>query len=113
MAMLIRISALRSHACCPSLCHSVSGFCTTPMPEPATVSRKYSGRSGGCSSCPRSAPRCVSSMGCGLLLLDAVREQHIVDPVGQFAPLRIDRILAVAVEFALDLAWVRRHQQNA
>src|SRR5262249_13470254 len=111
--MVMRMSALRSQACCPSRCQSVSGFCTTPMPEPATVSRRYSSLSGGCASGSRPLAGWPSSMGCGLLLLDAVGEQQIVDALGQLAPLGIDGILAVAVELALDLARVWRQQQNA
>src|SRR5262245_50162495 len=111
--MVMRMAALRSHACCPSRCQSVSGFCTTPMPEPATVSRRYSGRSGGWASGSRALALWASSMGCSLQFLDAVGEQQIVDAVGQLAPLGVDGILAVAVELALDLARVWRQQQNA
>ena len=74
-----RMKALRSQPWLASRCHSVSGFCTTPMSLPAMASRRYSGRSGG-SGGRRAAgmrvshggrppvPRCdrqTASRGCG------------------------------------------------
>src|SRR5437868_1048813 len=103
------MNAFRSQAWLASCCQSVSGCCTTPMSPPATVSRRYSGRSGGAA-----AETCVSTMADNLLLLDAIGEQHLVDALGQLAPARgIDGITAVAVELALDLPGMRREQQDA
>src|SRR5690242_3217625 len=104
--------ALRNHAWLASCCASVSGFSTTPMSRLATTSRRYSPRVGGAPS--RRSAVCMSVMGDGLLLLDAIGEQKIVDAVRQLLPARrVDRIAAVAVELAFDLARMRRHQQDA
>src|SRR5882672_371614 len=106
------MSALRSHAWLTICCTSVSGFSTTPMSRPATTSRRYSRRVGGAAS--RRSAVCMSVMGYGLLLLDAIGEQQIVDAIRQLLPARrVDRIAAVAVELALDLAGMRRQQQDA
>src|SRR5215813_2918575 len=110
--MTTRMIALRSHAWLTICCARVSGFSTTPMSPLATTSRRYSRRVGGAAS--RRSAVCMSVMGDDLLLLDAIGEQQIVNPVRQLAPARrIDRIAAVAVELAFDLARMRRHQQDA
>src|SRR5689334_23069168 len=101
------MSSLRNQACCASRCQSVSGFCTTPIPEPATVSRRYSGRSGGSVTAKLPATLRVSAMGGCLLLFDPVGKQHIVDAVGQLASRRILGIATVAIKFALHLPGVR------
>src|SRR5262245_43568769 len=91
----------------------VSGFSTTPMSSPATMSRRYSGRAGG-NAGNRVAAAWVSAIADDLLFLDAIRKQHCVDAVRQLVPAcRVDWIAAVAVEFALDLARMRREQQDA
>src|SRR5215471_2983602 len=110
--MTTKMSALRSHAWLTICCASVSGFSTTPMSRLATTSRRYSRRVGGSPS--RRSAVFMSVMGDSLLLLNAIGEQKIVDAVRQLASARrVDRIAAVTVELALDLAGMRRHQQDA
>src|SRR5215471_19225896 len=100
------MSAFLSQAWFASCCQRVSGCCTTPMSWLATMSRTYSGRRGGAASF---AP--MSAMADHLLFLDAIGEQHVVNAVAELAPARgIGWITAVAVEFALDLARMRRKQ---
>src|SRR3982074_339128 len=111
--MTKRMNAFRSQLWLASLCQSVSGCWTTPMSSPATTSRRYSGRKGGTAS-GRAAAAWASTMADNLLLLDAIGEQHLVNAIRQLASAgRFDRIAAVAVELALDLARVRREQQDA
>src|SRR5579871_2304108 len=106
------MNALRSHAWLTICCTSVSGFSTTPMSRLATTSRKYSPRVGGAAS--RRSAVCMSVMGDDLLLLDATGKKQIVNAVRQLASARrIDRVAAIAVELALDLAGMRREQQDA
>src|SRR5215470_16916553 len=107
------MNVLRSQAWFTRRCQIVSGCCTTPMSSPATMSRRYSLRSGGAVG-RRAAAVGTSTMADNLLLLDAIREQHVVDAVRQLAAAgRVDRVAAVAVELALDLARMRREQQDA
>src|SRR5688572_9025159 len=110
--MITRMKILRTQFWLVSRSQVVSGFCTTPMSRPAITSRTYSGRCGG--NAARPAAAWVSAMGDGLLFLDAVRKQHVVDAVGQLlAAGGVNRIVAVAVELALHLSGMGRHQQNA
>src|SRR6202521_3769584 len=92
---------------------TVSGFCTTPMSPPAMTSRRYSGRVGGTGAGKRVTGARSSAMGHCLLFLDAIRKQDVVNAVRQLGAGAVDRIAAVAVELAFDLARVRRHQQDA
>src|ERR1700736_4175357 len=79
----------------------------------ATVSRRYSGRTGGAAAhC--AAPMWVSAMMHNLLFLDAIGKQQLVNAVRQLAPADgVGGVAAVAVEFALDLTGMRREQKNA
>src|SRR6185369_13558574 len=111
--MTTRMNTFLSHAWLTSRCHSVSGFCTTPISPLATTSRRYSGRDGGTGR-GRAAVIWVSAMADDLLFLDAIGKQHLVNAIGKLAPAgRIGRIGAVAVELALDLSGMRREQQDA
>src|SRR5689334_24956059 len=111
--MTKRMMAFLSHPWLASRWKTVSGFCTTPMSPPAMTSRRYSGRVGGTGAGKRVTGARSSAMGHSLLFLDAIRKQDLVDAVRQFGAGAVDRIAAVAVELALDLTGVRRHQQDA
>src|SRR3954467_9835992 len=79
----------------------------------AQTSTRYSGRVGGTLSW-RATVVWMSATAAYLLFLDAVREQHLVNAVGQLAPAR--RVGPVAVgtgELAPDLRRTRRKQQDA
>src|SRR5262249_4726975 len=103
------MSAFLSQAWFASCCQRVSGCCTTPMSWLATMARTYAGRRGGAASL---VP--MSGMAAPPLFLDASGEQHVVNAVAELASARgIGRVAAVAVELALDLAGMRREQQNA
>src|SRR5262245_26267989 len=84
------------------------------MSLPAMTSRRYSGRVGGLGRGNRATGARSSAMVKRLLFLDAIRKQYVMYAVRQFAPGGgVDGIAAVAVEFALDLTGMRRHQEDA
>src|SRR6185369_12880440 len=83
------------------------------MSPPSITSRMYSGRVGGTGAGKRVTGARSSAMGHSLLFLDAIRKQDVVNAVRKLDAGAIDRIAAVAVELALDLPRMRRHQQDA
>src|ERR1700704_5359258 len=83
------------------------------MSAPATTSRMYSGRVGGTGAGNRATGARSSAMGHSLLFLDAIGKENVVDAVRELAAGAVDRVAAVAVQLALDLARMRRHQQDA
>src|SRR2546421_8282324 len=111
--MTTRMTAFLSQAWLASRWKIVSGFCTTPMSLPAMTSLRYSGRVGGMGAGKRVTGARSSAMGHSLLFLDAIGKQDVMNAVRQLGAGAIDRIAAVAVELALDLARVGRHQQDA
>src|SRR5262245_23436161 len=83
------------------------------MSLPAMTSRRYSGRVGGLGLGIRATGARSSAMVKRLLFLDAIRKQNVMDAVRQFAPGGwVGGVASVAVEFALDLTWMRRHQED-
>src|SRR5437870_8257852 len=80
-----------------------SGFCTTA--NCAVWSRTISGRSDAAVS------PCTAMRGSDILrLLDLVGEQHMLDAMLQRGGIPDMR---AAVQLGLDLAWMRRQQQDA